>query len=176
MARIIFLLAGFASTVVFSNAIANENPFSQFTGNWVLKDQRWEQSWDGKTTEVVTIENHRTNCTEINTPNSLLCVVSAPSLKGHILWAFDPVTNLVHHLSSFGEQRNGIGVGSVDQLGNLFLKISFPSEGEGTYREYRYTWVSGNEYSLYSRQYLDGQPTGNFYAGAFTRATVGAEQ
>lgn len=167
MKKILLLVSLCLAPLATTHAV--ENPFSPFLGEWALKDDKWQQRWDGKTTETVAIENHHTHCTELNTPISVLCVVTAPSLQGHILWSFDLVTNTVHHLSSFGDRRNGVGVGALDKKGNLSLRVCFPSEGENTFREYRYTWVSENEYTLLSTQYQNDKPTGNFYGGSFVR-------
>lgn len=167
MKRLIFLSLLCALPILGTHAL--EDPFSQFHGNWTLKNDQWQQRWDGKNTETVIIENHHTHCSSVNTSISVLCVVTAPSLNGHLLWSFDPVSNAVHHLSSFGERRNGVGVGSMDKDGNLSLKISFASEGEDTFRGYSYTWVSNNEYTLLSTQYVNDEPTGNFYGGSFVR-------
>jgi hypothetical protein len=76
----------------------------------------------------------------------------------------------VHHLSSFGELRIGTGEGSLNDQGDLLLKVSFAGEAPGTYRLYRYVWVSANEYDMKSIQYdASGKATGLFYGGRFVR-------
>jgi hypothetical protein len=145
------------------------SPLSAFMGDWTLKDDRFQQVWDGKTVETVAIPNHFTHCDRINTDGSVLCVVSAGDLRGHILWTMG-AGNQVHHLSHFGTERTGVGVGKLDERSNLALKISFRDEPEETYREYEYTWVSADEYTMMSRQYdRQGQATGNWYGGTFVR-------
>ena len=58
--------------------------------------------------------------------------------------------------------RNGVGVGSLNEKGDLRSRVSFVDEPEGSYRIY--------EYTVMSRQYsLDGRPTGNWYGGTFVR-------
>jgi hypothetical protein len=151
--------------------LANElNTFSMFAGKWTLKADNFEQVWDGKTIEKIKIPNHNTKCDFINTKQSILCVVDAGSLKGHIFWTYDTHKNQVHHLSHFGEARNGVGVGVIGEFGNLTSRVSFQGEPEGSYRIYKYIWVNKNEYSMKSTQFnLDGTPTGNWYGGVFVR-------
>jgi hypothetical protein len=105
----------------------------------------------------------------LNTHNSVLSVVDTPP-AGHILWTYNPVKKTVQHLSSFGDLRIGVGEGTVDEKGNLKLKVSFEGEAPGTYRRYSYTWISDDEYELRSVQYdRNDQPTGFFYGGNFVR-------
>jgi len=144
------------------------NPLSRFLGEWTLKDDAWSQNWGGGD-EHIKIPNHHTTCKPINTDNSVLCVVDTPP-KGHILWTWNPVKKTVQHLSSFGDLRIGVGEGTVDENGNLKLKVSFEGEAPGTYRLYSYTWLSDDEYELRSVQYdSQGKATGLFYGGNFVR-------
>jgi hypothetical protein len=144
------------------------NPFSRFLGEWTLKDDAWSHNWGGNS-ESIKIPNHHTLCRAINTDNSVLCVVDTPP-AGHILWAFNPVKKIVHHLSSFGDLRIGTGQGSLNDKGNLRLTVSFEGEAAGTYRIYDYVWVSDDEYDMKSVQYdANGKPTGLFYGGRFVR-------
>ena len=166
-----FLLAGKPAPAISQETPASRsgNPLNAFMGEWTLKDDRFQQVWDGATVETLTIPRHYTKCDRINTEGSVLCVVSAGDLKGHILWTMG-ADNRVHHLSHFGTERTGVGVGTLDERSNLALKIGFRDEPEGTYREYEYTWVSANEYTMMSRQYdRNGQATGNWYGGTFVR-------
>jgi hypothetical protein len=147
---------------------SESNRFARFFGEWTLKDDAWSQNWGGGS-ESIKIENHHTLCRPINTDNSVICVVDTPP-KGHILWAFNPVTKEVHHLSSFGDLRIGVGSGSLNEKGNLRLKVSFEGEAPGTYRIYDYVWISDGEYDMRSRQYdVNGKETGLFYGGRFIR-------
>lgn len=144
------------------------NPFSRFLGEWTLKNDAWSHDW-GAGRENIEIPNHHTVCQAINTSNSVLCVVDTPP-AGHILWAFNPVNKTVHHLSSFGEVRIGMGQGSLNDKGDLRLKLSFEGEAPGTYRIYDYVWMSPDEYDMQSVQYdASGKPTGLFYGGRFIR-------
>jgi hypothetical protein len=146
------------------------NPFARFFGEWTLKGDRFQQVWDGKTVETLTIPNHHTRCAPVNTDRSVLCVVTTPSLAGHILWTYDDTRRQVHHLSHFGTARTGVGTGELNARADLRLKLSFKDEPEGSYRIYDYVWVSDDEYSMMSRQYdRDGKPTGNWYGGSFVR-------
>ena len=146
------------------------NPFAPFFGEWTLKDDKFQQVWDGKTVQTLLIPGHHTGCNPINTNRSVLCVVDAGDLKGHILWTYDSAKKQVHHLSHFGTARNGIGVGTLNPQGDLRLKVSFQDEPAGSYRVYEYTWVSKDEYTMMSRQFGgDGKLTGNWYGGAFVR-------
>jgi hypothetical protein len=145
------------------------NKLSAFIGEWTLKDDQFQQVWGGKTVETLKIPNHFTKCDPINTEGSVLCVVSAGDLKGHILWVMG-ANQQVHHLSHFGTERTGVGGGALDDRSDLTLKISFRDEPEGTYRQYEYSWVSADEYTMVSRQYdKDGRATGNWYGGTFVR-------
>jgi hypothetical protein len=144
------------------------NPFFRFLGEWTLKNDAWSQNWGGAS-EKIKIQNHHTVCRAINTNNSVLCVVDTPP-AGHILWAFNPVKKIVHHLSSFGELRIGTGEGSINEKGDLRLKVSFEGEAQGTHRIYDYVWVSADEYDMKSVQYdASGKETGLFYGGRFVR-------
>src|SRR4051812_45544621 len=96
---------------------------------------------------------HRTRCQPVNTDRSVLCVVEAGDLNGHILWTYDADAHRVNHLSHFGTTRSGVGTGTLDSQSNLRLTLRFQDEPPGTYRVYEYTWVSDDEYSMMSRQY-----------------------
>jgi len=155
-----FALPGFAD--------APANPFHRFFGEWTLKNDDWKQNW-GNGDEAVKIPNHHTVSKALNTNNSVLSVVDTPP-AGHILWTYNPVKKTVQHLSSFGDLRIGVGEGTVDENGNLKLKVSFEGEAPGTYRRYSYTWISDDEYELRSVQYdRNDKPTGLFYGGNFVR-------
>ncbi len=149
------------------------NPFARFLGEWTLKDDAWSHNWGGAS-ENIEIPNHHTVCRAINTDNSVLCVVDTPP-AGHILWAFNPVKKEVHHLSSFGELRIGTGDGSLNDKGDLRLKVSFEGEAPGTYRIYDYVWINADEYDMRSIQYdASDKKTGLFYGGRFIRKSKGA--
>lgn len=148
---------------------ASKNPFRKFIGEWTLKDDNWSQNWGGGP-EQIKIPNHHTICRELNTENSLLAIIDGTPPFGHIFWSYNPQKKEVDHLSSFGTVRAGVGKGVVNENGDVFLKISFADEPEGTYRQYSYKWISENEYELKSIQYdKNGKPTGNFYGGTFIR-------
>ena len=145
------------------------NPFQKFIGEWTLKDNRWTQNWGGQT-ETISIPEHHTISTQINTANSLFSIVDGPEPNGHIFWSYNPVTKKINHLSSFGELRAGVGEGSINEKGDLTLKITFEGEPEHTYRRYNYIWVTEDEYHMKSVQYdLNNKPTGLFYEGVFVR-------
>jgi hypothetical protein len=157
---LLFVLPGFAETPA--------NPFHRFFGEWTLKKDEWKQNW-GNGDEIVTIRNHHTVSKPLNTNSSVLSVVDTPP-SGHILWTYNPVKKTVQHLSSFGEQRIGVGEGTIDAKGNLELRVSFEGEAPGTYRLYTYTWHSDDEYELRSVQYdRKSNPTGLYYGGIFIR-------
>jgi hypothetical protein len=144
------------------------NRFAKFFGEWTLKDDAWSQNW-GNGIENIKIPNHHTLCKPVNTENSVLCVVDTPP-RGHILWAFNPVKKEVRHLSSFGDVRIGVGQGTVNDRGDLRLKVSFEGEAPGTYRIYTYAWIDADSYELESLQYdAQGKATGLFYGGIFVR-------
>lgn len=158
------------STFSFSNNANEINPFKHFIGEWTLKGDTFNQVWDGKTLENLKIANHNTVCEPINTSKSILCVIDAGELKGHILWTFDSSKQHVHHLSHFGDSRNGVGFGTLDKNGNLNTNVRFQGEPKGSYRIYQYQWLSKDEYTMHSAQYNeDGTPTGNWYGGTFIR-------
>ena len=146
------------------------NPFARFFGEWTLKGDRFQQVWDGKTVETLSIPRHHTRCAAVNTDRSVLCVVNTPDLKGHILWTYDDARKQVHHLSHFGQARTGFGTGQLNDRSDLQLTLHFQDEPEGSYRIYDYRWVSNDEYAMMSRQFdRDGKPTGNWYGGSFIR-------
>ncbi len=162
------------TAITFSNhgnirALESQNPFSSFIGEWTLKNGSWTQNWGG-TTETIKIPNHHTVSTQINTSNSLFSIIDGPEPNGHIFWSYNPVTKAVHHLSSFDKIRAGVGVGSISESGDVTLKISFEGEPKDTYRMYKYTWITQDEYHMKSVQYtMDDKPTGLFYEGTFVR-------
>lgn len=160
----LFLSTSFANTPVAKQA----NPFAKFFGEWTLKNDAWSHNW-GNGDENIKIPNHHTLSKGINTENSVLSIVDTPP-KGHILWTYNPVKKEVHHLSSFGELRIGVGQGTVNENGDLRLKVSFEGEAPGTYRIYTYQWITEDEYELKSIQYDDkDKATGLFYGGRFIR-------
>ena len=174
--RPIFLFVCAVAAALLAQSPANAaadapptNPFARFFGEWTLKHDTWTQNWDGELTEHIKIANHHTICRPINTDNSVLCVVDTPP-KGHILWTFNPVKKEVRHLSSFGALRVGTGQGSLNDKGDLRLKVSFEGEAAGTYRIYDYVWISADEYHMLSVQYdANDKQTGLFYGGSFVR-------
>ncbi len=148
---------------------ASNNPFAKFIGEWTLKGDSWTQNW-GNGTETIKIPGHHTVSAQINTDNSLLSIIDGPEPNGHIFWSYNPNTKEVRHLSSFGAIRAGIGQGTLNENGDLSLKIVFEGEPEDTYRIYNYTWLTIDAYHMRSMQYTkDGSPTGLFYEGTFVR-------
>lgn len=146
-----------------------KNPFNKFIGEWTLKDDNWSQNWGGAD-EHIKIPHHHTICRQLNTDNSLLAVIDGVPPYGHIFWSYNPVKKEVDHLSSFGTTRAGVGKGTVNENGDVSLKISFADEAAGTYRLYTYTWISADEYELKSVQYdSNDKATGFFYGGTFVR-------
>jgi len=147
----------------------DKNPFKKFIGEWTLKNDDWTQNWGGAT-EHIKIPNHHTINKNLNTTNSLLSVIDGTPPFGHIFWTYNPVKKVVHHLSSFGELRCGVGSGTINDNGDVTLKVSFEGEAEGTYRIYTYKWISDNEYEMRSIQYNSkNEPTGFLYEGIFVR-------
>jgi len=148
------------------------NPFHNFIGEWTLKNDSWTHNWGGAT-ETIKIPNHHTISTQINTANSLFSIIDGPQPNGHIFWSYNPVTKAVHHLSSFGALRVGVGEGGISKNGDVTLKISFEGEPKNTYRIYTYRWVTPDEYHMKSVQYdTSDTPTGLFYEGTFVRLPV----
>jgi len=147
----------------------SQNPFGKFIGEWALKEDNWTHNWGGET-ETIKIPGHHTVSKQLNTKNTLLSIIDGPEPNGHIFWSYNPKTGEVHHLSSFGEIRAGNGTGTVNEKGDVQLKLVFEGETKGTYRIYHYTWVNANEYHMKSVQYsADNEPTGLFYEGTFVR-------
>lgn len=147
----------------------SKNPFKKFIGEWTLKNDDWLQNW-GQGMEHLKITNHHTIYKELNTDHSILSIIDGAPPHGHIFWTYNPVKKEVHHLSSFGTSRIGVGEGKVNENGDVTLKVSFEGEPEGTYRIYTYKWISPEEYELKSVQYDDkDQPTGGFYGGNFVK-------
>ena len=150
------------------DSLIAQNPFQNFIGEWTLKDDNWMHNW-GSGTETIKIPGHHTITTQINTANSLFSIIDGPPPNGHIFWSYNPVTQKVNHLSSFGELRAGVGEGHISESGDVTLKIMFEGEPEDTYRRYTYNWISPDEYHMKSVQYdSSDQPTGLFYEGTDT--------
>ncbi len=146
-----------------------KNPFGKFIGQWTLKDDNWTQNW-GNGTETIKILEHHTISEQINTNNSLLSIIDGPEPNGHIFWSYNPKTKEVYHLSSFGTIRAGNGKGTIEENGNVRLKLVFEGEPTGTYRIYNYKWLSEDEYHMKSVQYdKNNKPTDLFYEGNFVR-------
>lgn len=169
------MMTNVTAAVVFGllgSAVSDEvnHPFARFFGTWTLENDRFQQVWDEKTVETLSIPNHLTECASLNTPGSVLCVVDAGDFAGHILWTLAPDGETVAHQSHFGTRRLGDGKGSLSENGDLVLRIRFTDEPEGTYRVYEYIWDGPDRYEMRSRQYTaQGERTGNWYGGAFIR-------
>jgi len=147
----------------------SKNPFGKFIGEWTLKNDDWTHNW-GNGTETIKIPKHHTVSRQINTDNTLLSIIDGPAPNGHIFWSYNPNTKEVFHLSSFGSIRIGNGKGTVNENGDVTLKLSFEGEAKGTYRIYNYKWINDNEYHMKSVQFDEkDQPTGLFYEGTFIR-------
>ena len=155
--------------VNLENIQTSENLFHKFIGEWTLKGDNWSQNW-GNGMEYIKIPNHHTINKQLNTSNSLLSVIDGTPPFGHIFWSYNPVKKEVNHLSSFGTTRAGVGKGTINENGDVSLRISFADESEGTYRLYTYKWISDDEYELKSTQYnAKDELTGYFYGGIFVR-------
>lgn len=171
-----FSLSGYAqkTQIVFESngrkqAETQKNPFIKFIGEWTLKNDDWTHNWGGDT-ETIKIPNHHTINQEINTNHSLLSIIDGPEPNGHIFWTYNPNTKEVHHLSSFGSIRIGKGSGTINDNGDVTLKLQFEGEQEGTYRIYNYKWINNDEYHMTSVQYNgNNETTGLFYEGFFIR-------
>lgn len=149
--------------------VKGSNPFAKFSGKWTLKNDDWNQNWGGAN-EKIKIPGHHTVSTEINTDLSMLSIIDGPQPNGHIFWSYDPKGKVFNHLSSFGTARSGVGKGTINENGDLSIRISFSDEANGTYRRYTYKWINNDEYELMSIQYNEkDQPTGLFYGGTFVR-------
>ncbi|MEO1516907.1 MAG: hypothetical protein AAFV95_17930 [Bacteroidota bacterium] len=147
----------------------SDNPFGKFVGEWTLKDDNWTHNW-GSGTETIKIPGHHTVSKQLNTDNSLLSIIDGPEPNGHIFWSYNPNTGEVRHLSSFGAFRAGHGTGTVNEKGDVQLRLVFEGEPTGTYRMYHYKWISQDEYHMKSVQFsADGEETGLFYEGNFVR-------
>ena len=145
------------------------NPFGRFIGEWTLKNDDWTHNWGGDT-ETIKIPKHHTISKQINTDNSLLSIIDGPEPNGHIFWSYNPNTGEVHHLSSFGAIRAGNGAGTVNDNGDVQLRLKFEGEPSDTYRIYNYRWISNDEYHMKSVQFdSNDEPTGLFYEGNFVR-------
>jgi len=151
----------------------SKNPFKKFVGEWTLKEDNWSQNW-GQGMEHIKIANHHTIYKELNTDNSILSFIDGAPPHGHIFWTYNPIKKEVHHLSSFGPSRIGVGNGKVNENGDVTLKVAFEGEPEGTYRIYTYKWISPEEYELKSIQFdSKDQLTGGFYGGTFVKIKSG---
>jgi ketosteroid isomerase-like protein len=158
-----------------SQAETQQNPFKKFIGEWTLKNDDWTHNWGGDT-ETIKIPNHHTVNQEINTNHSLLSIIDGPEPNGHIFWTYNSNTKEVHHLSSFGSIRIGNGSGTINDKGDVTLKLQFEGEQEGTYRIYNYKWINNDEYHMKSVQYNENDElTGLFYEGVFIRIKTDKE-
>ena len=149
------------------------NPFRRFFGTWTLKDDEFNYAASAENVETLAIPNHITNCEEVNTDKSILCIVNSPGLKGHIFWAYNDAKNVFSHLSHFGASRLGSGQGKILPNGDLEISVTFTDEPLNHYRLYQYRWVNEDEYTMISRQY-DGEDelSGSWYGGTFVRKSL----
>ncbi len=151
------------------------NPFTRYLGNWKFDQAGFSMVWDLKTVVTQKLAGQTTQCKQINTDRSILCVVSNKEdpnwTMGHMVWAYNSEKKQVSWLSHFYPDRIGTGSGTIDDKGNMTVKVTFQGEPEDTYRIYQWRWVAEDAYSMMSRQYSSkGELTGNWYGGTFIRA------
>lgn len=68
-----------------SNFPNPKDPFNKLNGEWALKDDNWCQN-RGKTYEHIKINNHYTNCRQLNTDDTLFAIIDGATPRGHIFW------------------------------------------------------------------------------------------
>lgn len=154
----------------FRYVIRPENPFKKFFGEWDLKNDLFAFTDGSYPVREWKTPGHYSMAKAINTDNSLLQIIDSKTSQGHILWVYNQETREVSHVSSFLPFRAGTGSGTVNENGDVHLKISFQGEPAGSYRRYSYVWLTQDEYIMKSTQYNEqDEATGNFYGGTFTR-------
>ncbi len=147
-----------------------ENPFKKFIGKWKLKDNNWEYTNEDLSVRYIKRPNHFIICKEVNTVNSVLLVVDTGASHGSAYWIYDADKKEMNSLSSFSNNRTGVGTGTIDNKGNIESKVRFQGVNDGRYRIYVYTWISENEYIIKSYEYDKyDKRTGSYYSGTFIR-------
>ena len=180
---LLFILAANAQTTSIQYELngrdisdVSKNPFGKFVGEWTLKEDNWTHNWGGDT-EIIKIPGHHTVSRQLNTNHTLISIIDGPEPNGQIYWSYNPKTKEVQHLSSFGAIRAGKGSGTVNENGDVQLKLVFEGEAENTYRIYNYRWLDVDTYHMKSVQYAEnGEPTGLFYEGTFVRIKEDKEE
>ena len=144
-----------------------ENPFRKFIGNWGMKNGIWESSFGGKYSE--SIDTSRLFIAQSPTNQSLLWDYDLGSAKGVILWTFSGTNKEVYHLSANSYGPMAQGVGTINDNGDINLKLYFDGECPTCYRMYRYKFISSDEIYFRVTYYKDDKETGDFYGGTYVR-------
>jgi hypothetical protein len=155
-----------SDTFITSSYILQENPFENFIGEWVLKDDIFENNFGGEYRADVN-PNRSFVAKKMGTSNSMLWVEDFAGFKVDIFWTYDFKKEQIHHLSMSDDIAKGMG--KFKENGDLELKLVYENGCEGCYRIYSFQWKSENEFFFRGKLHRDGEPTGDFYGGTFIR-------
>lgn len=146
-----------------------QNPLEKFKGEWVLKDNIFESSTNGKYNADVN-PNRTFIALAVNTNTSILWNEDFDGgFKVDIFWTYDIETKTVYHLSNTSTNGLASGKGPLQENGDLVIKLSYPDMCETCNRIYSFRWKSDNEFFFRATFYKDDKPTGDFYGATFFR-------
>jgi len=145
-----------------------QNPLEKFKGEWVLKDNIFESSTNGKYSADVN-PNRTFIALAVNTNSSILWSEDFDGFKVDIFWTYDVETKTVYHLSNTSANGLATGKGPLKENGDLDIKLSYPDNCETCNRIYSFRWKSDNEFFFRATFYKDDKPTGDFYGATFIR-------
>lgn len=145
-----------------------QNPLEKFRGEWVLKDNIFENSTNGKYSADVN-PNRTFIAMAVNTKSSNLWNEDFDGFKVDIFWSYDEKTKTVYHLSNTTTNSLATGKGLLKENGDLDLKLSYLAACKTCYRLYTFRWKSNNEFFFRATYYKDNKATGDFYGATFLR-------
>jgi len=146
----------------------HQNPFEKFKGEWLLKDNIFESSTNGKYSSDVN-PNRTFIAMAVNTNSSILWSEDFDGFKVDIFWTYDLETKTVYHLSNTSSNGLASGKGMLKENGDLDIKLIYPDACETCIRLYSFRWKSANEFFFRATFYKDDKPTGDFYGATFIR-------
>jgi len=146
----------------------SENPFKRLIGEWVIKDDLWEQSYGGKYSTKL-YPNNSFIAKEVNTKNQILWVETTEEWQVTMLWIYNFRNQEIHQLSSSSTNRSAYGKGKFKENGDIELKLHFEDNCKSCYVIYSYKWKPEGELYFRAIYYENDKPSGNYYGCTFIR-------
>lgn len=146
-----------------------QNPLEKFKGEWLLKDNIFESSTNGKYNAEVN-PNRTFIALPVNTNTSILWNEDfGGGFKVDIFWTYDIETKTVYHLSNTSSNGLASGKGPLKDNGDLDIKLTYPDMCKTCYRVYSFRWKSDNEIFFRATFFQDDKLTGDYYGATFIR-------